>query len=34
MAIGLGRMLGLRYPENFHRPYLADSMRSSGGAGM
>jgi alginate O-acetyltransferase complex protein AlgI len=27
MAIGLGRMLGLRYPENFHRPYLADSMR-------
>jgi alginate O-acetyltransferase complex protein AlgI len=27
MAIGLGRMLGLRYPENFHRPYMADSMR-------
>jgi alginate O-acetyltransferase complex protein AlgI len=27
LAIGLGRMLGLRYPENFHRPYLADSMR-------
>jgi alginate O-acetyltransferase complex protein AlgI len=27
MAIGLGRMLGLRYPENFHRPYLADSVR-------
>jgi alginate O-acetyltransferase complex protein AlgI len=27
MAIGLGRMLGLRYPENFHRPYLADSIR-------
>src|SRR6185295_5365724 len=26
-AIGLGRMIGLRYPENFHRPYLADSMR-------
>jgi len=20
-------MLGLRYPENFHRPYLADSVR-------
>jgi alginate O-acetyltransferase complex protein AlgI len=27
IAIGLGRMLGLRYPENFHRPYLADSVR-------
>jgi alginate O-acetyltransferase complex protein AlgI len=27
IAIGIGRMLGLRYPENFHRPYLADSMR-------
>jgi alginate O-acetyltransferase complex protein AlgI len=27
IAIGLGRMLGLRYPENFRRPYLADSMR-------
>jgi D-alanyl-lipoteichoic acid acyltransferase DltB (MBOAT superfamily) len=27
LAIGLGRMLGLRYPENFHRPYLADSIR-------
>jgi len=27
LAIGLGRMLGLRYPENFHRPYVADSMR-------
>jgi alginate O-acetyltransferase complex protein AlgI len=27
IAIGLGRMLGLRYPENFRRPYLADSVR-------
>lgn len=27
MAIGVGRMFGLRYPENFRRPYLADSMR-------
>ena len=27
IAIGLGRMLGLRYPENFHRPYLACSVR-------
>jgi alginate O-acetyltransferase complex protein AlgI len=27
IAIGVGRMLGLRYPENFHRPYLADSVR-------
>ena len=27
IAIGLGRMLGFRYPENFHRPYLADSVR-------
>lgn len=27
IAIGLGRMLGLRYPENFHRPYLAGSVR-------
>jgi alginate O-acetyltransferase complex protein AlgI len=27
MAIGLGRMLGFRYPENFRRPYTADSLR-------
>jgi alginate O-acetyltransferase complex protein AlgI len=27
MAIGIGRMFGLRYPENFRRPYLADSVR-------
>jgi D-alanyl-lipoteichoic acid acyltransferase DltB (MBOAT superfamily) len=27
IAIGLGRMFGLRYVENFHRPYLADSLR-------
>jgi alginate O-acetyltransferase complex protein AlgI len=27
MAIGLGRMFGLRYPDNFRRPYLADSVR-------
>ena len=27
MAIGLGRMIGLRYPENFRRPYTADSLR-------
>ena len=27
MAIGLGRMLGFRYPENFRRPYTADSVR-------
>jgi alginate O-acetyltransferase complex protein AlgI len=27
MAIGLGRMLGIRYPENFRRPYTADSVR-------
>jgi alginate O-acetyltransferase complex protein AlgI len=26
MAIGLGRMLGLRLPENFARPYSASSM--------
>ncbi len=26
-AIGLGRMLGFRYPENFRRPYTADSIR-------
>lgn len=27
MAIGLGRILGFRYPENFRRPYTADSVR-------
>jgi alginate O-acetyltransferase complex protein AlgI len=27
ISIGLGRMLGLRYPENFRRPYTADSVR-------
>jgi alginate O-acetyltransferase complex protein AlgI len=26
-AIGIGRMLGFRYPENFRRPYTADSIR-------
>lgn len=27
MAIGVGRMLGYRYPENFRRPYTAQSVR-------
>jgi alginate O-acetyltransferase complex protein AlgI len=27
IAIGLGRMFGFRYPENFRRPYTADSVR-------
>jgi alginate O-acetyltransferase complex protein AlgI len=27
ISIGIGRMLGFRYPENFRRPYLADSIR-------
>lgn len=27
MAIGLGRMFGFRFPENFHFPYLAESVR-------
>lgn len=27
MGIGLGKMLGLRYSENFRRPYVADSIR-------
>jgi alginate O-acetyltransferase complex protein AlgI len=27
MAIGVGRMLGFRYPENFRRPYTAQSVR-------
>ena len=27
MALGLGRMLGFAFPENFDRPYLARSMR-------
>jgi len=26
-AIGLGRIVGFRYPENFRRPYTADSVR-------
>lgn len=27
MAIGIGRMLGFRFPENFDRPYTARSLR-------
>jgi len=27
MAIGLGKMLGFRFPENFHYPYIAESAR-------
>jgi D-alanyl-lipoteichoic acid acyltransferase DltB (MBOAT superfamily) len=27
IGIGLGRMVGLRYQENFRRPYTADSLR-------
>ncbi|MDR1989598.1 MAG: hypothetical protein LBQ09_05135 [Acidobacteriaceae bacterium] len=27
LAIGAGRVLGLRYPENFRRPYVAESLR-------
>lgn len=27
IAIGIGRLLGFRYPENFRRPYTADSIR-------
>jgi alginate O-acetyltransferase complex protein AlgI len=27
LSIGIGRMFGFRYPENFRRPYLADSIR-------
>lgn len=27
MALGLGQMIGLRYPENFNYPYAADSVR-------
>ena len=27
LSIGVGRMFGFRYPENFRRPYLADSIR-------
>jgi alginate O-acetyltransferase complex protein AlgI len=27
MAIGLGRLFGFRYPENFRRPYTATSIR-------
>ncbi len=27
VAIGIGRMLGFRYPENFRRPFTADSLR-------
>ena len=27
IAIGIGRMLGFRYPENFRRPFTADSLR-------
>ena len=33
IAIGVGRMLGFRYPENFRRPFTADSSASSGAAG-
>jgi alginate O-acetyltransferase complex protein AlgI len=27
MAIGLGRMFGFRFPENFRHPYVADSVQ-------
>ena len=27
MAIGLGRMFGFRFPENFHYPYIADTVQ-------
>jgi alginate O-acetyltransferase complex protein AlgI len=27
IAIGVGKTVGLRYPENFRRPYVADSVR-------
>jgi alginate O-acetyltransferase complex protein AlgI len=27
VAIGIGRMLGFRHPENFRRPFTADSLR-------
>jgi alginate O-acetyltransferase complex protein AlgI len=27
MAIGLGRMFGFRFPENFHWPYIADTVQ-------
>ena len=27
MAIGLGRMFGFRFPENFRWPYIADSVQ-------
>lgn len=27
MAIGLGKMLGYKLPENFHMPYMAESIR-------
>ncbi len=27
MALGLGQMIGLKYPENFNYPYVADSVR-------
>jgi len=27
VSIGVGRMIGFRYPENFRRPYTADSIR-------
>lgn len=28
MAIGMGRMFGFRYPENFNQPYIARSVRN------
>jgi alginate O-acetyltransferase complex protein AlgI len=28
MAIGLGKMFGFRFPENFNYPYIADSLRN------
>ncbi len=27
MALGLGQMIGFKYPENFNYPYIADSVR-------
>ena len=34
MAVGMGHMLGFRFPENFNYPYIPKALRSSGDGGI
>jgi alginate O-acetyltransferase complex protein AlgI len=34
MAIGIARMIGFRFPENFNNPYISQSITEFGDAGI